>query len=220
MNLPPEAELAERLRHYMAAGVPVGLTLTDNSSSMLSVRRAPDGKISIRAHRMFLNAGAEVIEEIAAFVRQRKKQTPLTRQFIRENKSVLKKRPKRAAAINPQGKYHDLMAIYSSLNEEYFDGSLSVDITWGRRQTRGVYRKRRLGSYDAAGSLIRIHPALDKPAVPRFFIEYIVYHEMLHAAIGIRVKNGRRTIHGRDFKLRERLFRDYGRAMDFLKYRL
>lgn len=80
------------------------------------------------------------------------------------------------------------MAIYSSLNEEYFDGSLSVDITWGRRQTRGVYRKRRLGSYDAAGSLIRIHPALDKPAVPRFFIEYIVYHEMLHAAIGIRVK--------------------------------
>ena len=38
----------------------------------------------------------------------------------------------------------------------------------------------RLGVYDHQTREIRIHPALDRPEVPRFFVEFIVFHEMLH----------------------------------------
>lgn len=203
-----------------AAGVSIELTLTDNATSMLSLRHGPKGDVYVRIHHMFLDAGAAVIEEIANFVKNRRNKTPLIRDFIRKNHSAIIKPPKRRAIAAPQGKYHNLKQIYDAINEEYFNGHLALDITWGRRQTKAVYRKRRLGSYDAAVSLIRIHPALDKPNVPRYFVEYVVYHEMLHAALGTTMKNGRRSIHGREFKLRERLFRDFDRADEFLKYRL
>jgi hypothetical protein len=200
-----------------AAGRPVTLTITENSTSMLSLRRSAGGDfLYVRVHRMFLDAGAAVIEEIADFVRHRKKKIPLIREFIGKNQGgLVKKRPKRRAAIAPQGKYHNLKHICDALNEEYFNGALSLNITWGRRPAKAVYRIRRLGSCDTTANLIRIHQALDKSTVPRYFVEYVVYHEMLHAALGIEVKNGRRSIHGRDFKLRERLYRDFDRAMMF-----
>ncbi|MBF0456673.1 MAG: SprT-like domain-containing protein [Nitrospirae bacterium] len=203
-----------------AAGVPIDLTITDNSKSMLSLRHGHKGDVHVRIHRMFLDAGAAVIQEIANFIKNRRNKTPLTREFIRENHSAIEIPPKRRAVTSSEGKYHNLKLIYEAINEEYFNGQLALDITWGRRQTKTVYRKRRLGSYDSTGSLIRIHPALDKSNVPRYFIEYVVYHEMLHAALGIQVKNGRRSIHGREFKRRERLFRDFDRADEFLKYKL
>ena len=44
-------------------------------------------------------------------------------------------------------------------------------------------RSIKLGSYSATERLIRVHPALDRPWVPRYFVSYIVYHEMLHHVI-------------------------------------
>ncbi|MBF0568740.1 MAG: hypothetical protein HQK95_07705 [Nitrospirae bacterium] len=213
---------AESLRNLIenSAGRPVALTLTNNSTSMLSLRHGPKGDIYIRIHRMFLDAGAAVIKEIADFVINRGKRTPLIREFIRNNHSSPEKPSRRQRAITHEGKHHNLKLIYDCLNEEYFNRRLALDITWGRRQTKTVYRTRRLGSCDSPGSLITIHRALDKSTVPRYFVEYVVYHEMLHAAIGIKLKNGRRSIHGRDFKLRERQFRDFDRAINFLKYKL
>ena len=61
---------------------------------------------------------------------------------------------------------------------------MRVPITWGR----GVGRARRggltFGSYDPVLALIRIHPVLDRPGVPRFFLESVVHHEMLHHHMG------------------------------------
>ena len=59
-------------------GEAVSLTLTDNSTSMLSIRKK-DGSVTVRMHRMFLIAGEEVIREIAGFIKKRKGQTPLIR---------------------------------------------------------------------------------------------------------------------------------------------
>ncbi|MEO5361658.1 MAG: SprT-like domain-containing protein [Nitrospirota bacterium] len=202
-----------------AAGRHINLTITDNSTSMLSHRHTVNGDVNVRIHRMFLDAGAEVIEEIAEFVKNRRRKTPLIREFIRNNSVSLDRCSKRRTVIDPEGKYHNLKRIYDALNEEYFDRRLSFDITWGRRQTKTAYRKRRLGSCDTTDNVITIHRALDRAAIPRYFVEYVVYHEMLHAALGIRLINGRRSIHGRDFKLRERLFRDFDRAVNFLKYK-
>jgi hypothetical protein len=61
--------------------------------------------------------------------------------------------------------------------------------------------------------LIRIHPALDQVFVPRYFVEFIVYHELLHHVIPPVRVNGRYQIHSPAFRQREREFPAYAEAM-------
>ena len=61
--------------------------------------------------------------------------------------------------------------------------------------------------------MIRINPVLDRKTVPRYFVAFIVYHEMLHASLGALLKGTRRNVHSREFRKREKLFKDYENAM-------
>ena len=76
-----------------------------------------------------------------------------------------------------------------------------------------------MGSYNAETSTIRINPLLDKKTVPAYFLEFVVYHEMLHAYLGIKTRNGRRSIHSREFRLHEKKFRHYAKAMEWERQR-
>ena len=71
----------------------------------------------------------------------------------------------------------------------------------------------KLGTYSATERLIRIHPVLDKPWVPRYFVCFVIYHEMLHHVMPTTVVGGRRVLHPPLFQARERFFRDFERAM-------
>ncbi len=204
----------EFIRDYFrkATGRPVSLTITDNSTSILSARKR-GGTLFVRFHKMLLHAGIDVIGEIADFLKAKKVKTPLLREFIRLNSNCLRsKPPRKAARAATPGRYHDLGALYDSINAEYFEGRISAEITWGAKGQGRAVRKRTLGSYSPHTNTIRISPVLDKKTVPRYFVEYIVYHEMLHADVGISKVNGRNIIHSREFKRREALFRDFARA--------
>jgi hypothetical protein len=48
---------------------------------------------------------------------------------------------------------------------------------------------------------------------------YIVYHEMLHADLGIEHNGGRHSYHSREFKRREKLFKHYERSLAWEKKR-
>jgi hypothetical protein len=54
---------------------------------------------------------------------------------------------------------------------------------------------------------------LDKSWVPRYFVSYILYHEMLHHVIPSSHGAGRRMLHPPHFAARERMFRDYERSL-------
>ena len=69
-----------------------------------------------------------------------------------------------------------------------------------------------MGSYSVEDRLIRIHPSLDRPDVPRYFVEWIVFHEMLHQVFDIPKVNGRRRFHTPEFLERESQFEHYERA--------
>ncbi len=51
--------------------------------------------------------------------------------------------------------------------------------------------------------MIRINPLLDDERVAREFVRYIVFHEMLHAALPEEYRNGRRVDHGPVFRQME-----------------
>jgi len=118
------------------------------------------------------------------------------------------------------GRYHDLEAIKQHLCRQYFATCQEVSIGWGRWSGRARPRSIRFGAYLPEARLIRIHPALDQVFVPRFFVEFIVYHELLHHLMPpIRV-NGRYQIHTMAFRQRERAFPDYAAAIVWRKRHL
>src|SRR6267142_1461475 len=75
----------------------------------------------------------------------------------------------------------------------------------------------KLGSYSAVERLIRIHPNLDRSWVPRYFLQFIIYHEMLHHVIPASRGPGRGLLHPPEFRLREEQFRHYERAIAWEK---
>jgi predicted metal-dependent hydrolase len=193
-------------------GKPVSLVLTDNGTTMLSAR-ARDGVLKVRLHRMFLAAGELVFDEIAAFLKNRKRGMPLFRGYIRDNQNRLEARPPKKLFLRTAGKFHELSELYQKVNEEYFEGRVNAAITWGARSPRCAVRKRTLGSFSVRSNAIRINPVLDRKSVPRYYVAFVVYHEMLHADLGIALKGKRRSVHSREFRRRERLFKDYDKAL-------
>ena len=57
--------------------------------------------------------------------------------------------------------------------------------------------------------IIRIHPILDDKRVPREFVQYIVFHELLHAVVPGTVINNRRYDHPPEFRKIEKSFPKY-----------
>jgi hypothetical protein len=206
-----ERELARRF------GSPVCIAITDNTRTMVSARHR-GGVAHVRLHRMFVTADDQTIELIARFLKRRDaRATALLRDYVADNQSQVRRRRTRRVMLSAIGEHHDLGAIYDELNALYFDDGVDAHIGWGRMgQPPGRRRRRRsikLGSYLSTGALIRVHPVLDAPWVPRFFVEYIVYHEMLHHVVDMPVLDGRRCMHGPEFKARERRFLRYADAI-------
>jgi predicted metal-dependent hydrolase len=202
------------LKEHLEAGLrkPVSLTLTDNSTSLLSMR-VRDNTFRVRLHRMFLNADHRVMNEIVSYLKNRRSAMPHFRDFVRRNRDRLAtKTPKKIIARNA-GKFHNLLELYDEINKEYFGGAINAVITWGTKSPRYAVRKRTVGSYSERSNTIRINPVLDRKTVPRSYVAFIVYHEMLHAAQGGSVRGKRRSIHSREFRQKEKLFKDYEKAM-------
>ena len=112
-----------------------------------------------------------------------------------------------------QGNVYDLTRMFSKLNRRYFDASLEKPaLTWSQRKTRSI-----LGHHDRVYQTITISKSLDSAQVPEWFVEYILYHEMLHIKHAARMINGRRYYHTAAFRLDERRFARYEDAQRWLE---
>lgn len=198
-------------------GKVVVLTITDNRCSMVYVSPGPNGTVKVRLHHMFLLAPPDVLRSLAQFIRR---PTRACRQrlnaFVRQSRHLIGGPPRGRAWLNlsHRGFHVNLKEIYDRLNRRYFAGRLAATITWGR--SRGGARRHSIdfGCYDPTARIIRINPALDRPWVPRLFVDYIVYHEMLHASLGVKsLSNGRWEVHSLRFREEEKEFRFYRWAL-------
>jgi hypothetical protein len=187
---------------------PVAIVLTGNSTTMLSAR-IHDNVLRIRLHRMFLAADGRVVNEIVSYLKNRRVAMPHFRSFIRANRAPLGLKPPKKIPVRSVGRYCNLNGLYDEINREYFGGAISAVITWGSRSPRYAVRKRTVGSYSERSNMIRINPVLDRKTVPRYYIAFIIYHEMLHAAMGTAIRGNRRSVHSPEFRKREKLFKDY-----------
>ena len=217
---PSRAELLARARGLAAAisgdlGRPVRLVVTDNRSTMLSYRRSE--VLTLRLHHMFLEAPEPVVRAIAEYAgRGGKRAGQLIDAYVRAHGDAIRC-PQYAARPSPalvaRGETWNLQEFYDHLNARWFEARIEARIGWGRAASGRRRRTIRMGVYDHLARTIRVHPALDRPEVPGFFVAYIVFHEMLHQAVPARQKGGRRQHHGPEFRTRERAYPDYERAL-------
>ena len=205
--------LAERLASLL--GERVQLTLTDNTSTMVSFRRTR-GLVAFRVHHMFGAAPPGVVRALADYASgSRASAGRLIDEYVRSNEDDVRqtRTERQVSSLEPVGRYFHLQAIFDELNRELFGGAVDAAIGWGREAPRRRRRSIKMGTYFHDTRVIRIHPALDRPEVPDYFVRCIVFHEMLHHVGPPVLSGGRRISHTAEFRRRERAYPDYERAI-------
>ncbi len=208
---------AQRLHEELErrSGMVIHLRITNNRSTVMAVKFSHCGlSARLSLHHMFVQAGPDVVLALAHWVKhpRSRKHAALLNGYIRDHNHLIAPRKARTVPLHTQGRVYDLQKLYDEVNAAEFEGRVDAPITWGKMPPLKRRRSIRFGSYSPQEHLIRMHPLLDDPAIPAFFIRYIVFHEMLHADLGIEETEGRRVLHSRAFRLRERQYKDFAAA--------
>lgn len=213
------ARQALERRLDQAFGGVVQLSVTDNRRRMVT-RTQVNGVLKVRVHMMFLDASERVVDALVRYVVDGERDaSELVGAFIESNSHRIRAVQAARGPLRPRGRVHDLYTILTEVSQRYLGSSVPPDvlITWGRHThpVDGPRKTIKLGSYSATERLIRVHPVLDREWVPRYFISYIVYHELLHHVVPSVKEGGRALVHSAEFARREREFLHYDRAMEW-----
>jgi hypothetical protein len=186
--------------------------------------RVRAGRVNVRISDLFRSAPPEVIRALAFLLVARllsRKPPRAYEQIYRTfafspeilRASELARRQRGRKIISTaNGRVYNLDRIFLRVNRRHFDGEIQKPVlTWSRRKTRSI-----LGHHDAAHDTITISKTLDSPEVPEWFVEYIMFHEMLHIKHPARIIKGRRYYHTPSFRAEEKSYPRYDQAQDWL----
>ena len=112
----------------------------------------------------------------------------------------------------PETTFHHLESLASDIHRTYFSKVPPLCVRWGHQISRKRRRSIRLGSYNHVTTEIRIHPLLNSPAIPVFFIQSIIHHEYLHHVLGAN--------HNSRFHRAERQFAYHREAKEWIRRNL
>lgn len=182
--------------------------------------RVRDGKVFVRIGEICRDMPAPGQQGLAFILVSkllRKKVPPQAREVyssyiksaeIRERAAENKRVRGRKVVSGHRGEVYDLDKVFEILNRRYFRGKLAKPVlTWSARKTYRI-----LGHHDATHQTVVVSKSLDSEDVPRYVIEYILYHEMLHIHHPTVHHNGRRYNHTPAFRADERKFEYFHEA--------
>ncbi len=188
--------------------------------------RVRDGLIRVRISHMLMQAPPEVIGAVFEILlcrtyrlRSYEEANLLYNHYINSpeflaNTSLPDKQNRQILKLGTEGKTANLDQRFEHLNNQYFEGNLrSLSLNWTERKSRKI-----LGQFIPHRDEILINSILDHPLVPVSVIDFILYHEMLHAFLDIKISaTGRKLVHNPDFKQKERKFEGYKFASEFIR---
>jgi hypothetical protein len=193
------------------------------SSLVLTIRRRED-VVYVRFSDLLRRAPLGVLEGAAALllarVYRRKAPRVLVEPYLeyarsdrtRTRMNLMRRGRVRLAATNPRGQQFDLGRLFDDLNRIYFAGSLQrPHIGWSTRNWR-----RQFGCYDPGPNQILLNRRMDRPGIPQFAVEYVLFHEMLHVKHPTRRSGCSLVSHSREFREEEKRFAEFERARRIL----
>jgi hypothetical protein len=171
---------------------------------------APDGVLRAIAHILLAKMYRRPIDRGHA---ARYRKYVASREIVRKAHLVRQMRGRKRLRP-PRGHVYDLDAVFEDLNTRFFYGLMARPrMSWSQSKTRRI-----LGHYDPAHNAIIISRIFDHLAMPRYVLEYIVYHEMLHLKHPVKLRGSRRCVHSAEFQAEERLYPRADEANAFLKH--
>ena len=195
-------------------------------TSIKNTIRMREGKLLVRLSDLLEGAPAPVLRAIAHILLAKMYRRAIDREAAaRYRKYVSSHHVSRKAHLvrqmrgrkrldSAQGRTYDLEALFEDLNQRFFHGLMArPQMTWSRDHARNS-----LGHYDPAHNAIVVSRIFDHPRVPRFAVEYIVYHEMLHLRHPVKLRGSRRCVHSADFQAEEKLFPQLDEVKQFLRH--
>lgn len=201
-------------------GLPVDIKINQNRKTMLSVLEKNQKRVRLSLHEIFLQAPKHVMEAAVHFVQSKNQQSLKVLQLYIHEK-MLESRPSRSCLedeVQVRGRFYDLQKEWDIVNRTYFGGKVRVHLTWYGDASKKCRRKVILGSYDQRQNLIKIHRRLDAPIVPRYYLQFVLYHEALHKLYPPYLdENGNLKVHHEEFKEKEKLFKEFALAQHFEK---
>jgi len=170
---------------------------------------APEAVIRAIAHILLAKLYRKPIAPAHA---SRYKRFASSEAMVRQTERIRQTRGRKKIST-AKGETYDLDEVFETVNTRFFHGLLGRPLlTWSEHLA-----KRCLGHYDAAHNTIMVSRVFDRKTTPRYAVEYLMYHEMLHLKHPVKVKAGRRCVHSRDFKAEENLFPELAKAKEYLK---
>lgn len=137
----------------------------------------------------------------------------LNKEDFQEKAIKHKRKTGRKILTSPIGNVYNLENIFGKLNLIYFQNEIKKpQLSWSQHRTY-----RRLGHHDPVHGAIIISKSLDEKTVPKYVVEYVVYHEMLHIKHPVYQKNGRRCVHTPEFKRDEEKFPYFDEAEKWIE---
>ena len=194
-------------------------------TSLNTTIRLREGQIKVHLSDLLEGAPDTVLRSIAHILLAKLYRKPLDpshnaryRRFassegvLRQTERIRQTRGRKKIST-AKGDHYDLDEVFETLNRRFFHGLLGRPLlTWSEHKAR-----RLLGHYDAAHNTIMISRVFDRRNTPRYAIEYLMYHEMLHLRHPVKVRSGRRCVHPRAFQEDEKLFPELEQAKAYLK---
>jgi predicted metal-dependent hydrolase len=194
-------------------------------ASLNNTIRSREGKLLVRLSDLLEGAPEPVLRAIAHILLAKMYRKPIERahatryrnyvlsQEIRSKAHLVRQARGRKRIASAKGHVFDLEAVFEDLNLRFFGGMMARPrMSWSQGRARNL-----LGHYDPAHNAIVVSRIFDHPAVPRYAVEYIVYHEMLHLRHPVRVNGSRRCVHSAEFRAEEKLFPQLESARRFLR---
>ncbi len=200
---------------------PVQISFTHNRSTLISVRTNNRGIKKLRLQHAFRAVDKSTLQSLAFFVDEKEFDPQVIDNFLSKKQDLVKffsRERKETQSIVHRGKFRDLEKVLKKVTDDYGLVIKGIRIAWSRAgKISGRKFSIRFGSFSASKGLIRIHPELDSPEIPDYFVEFVVYHELLHAiyppeSLG---EGARRRVHPSRFRAQERQFKQYKKAIEF-----
>jgi hypothetical protein len=186
--------------------------------------RLREGKLLVRISDLLEGAPEYVLRAIAHILLAKMYRKPVDRehtvryrryisaQHMSRKTHLVRQMRGRKRIVSPRGHTYDLESIFDDLNARFFYGLMARPLlTWSSERARN-----RLGHYDPAHNAIVISRVFDHPRVPKYVVEYIVFHEILHLRHPVKLRGSRRCVHPPEFQAEENTFPDLQLAKWFL----